>query len=221
MNPPASASSRLEREVARHSPLAPRLRRDLTDLNAQYLQLGLTPSLAEDARFAWTEPVRRALRESGPETLSRLADVPLALFEIAFGKVAGAAGVAGVADAREAAIAGELLSCCESFAQQAVYFALRLVEADSLAAGFVLELSGATRRWLADCRPSELAGLARQPGLIRPRWRLHAGLWHTLIGAARRDSPTALQWGCCIGVCLTGAGDRETPPAPARRLPRS
>jgi len=196
------------------------LRRDLSDLNAQYLQLGLTPALADDARFAWTEPVRRALLGSRAEALSRLVEVPLALFELGFARTAGGLASAAVADSRSPSIAADLLARCDSLTQQAVYFARRLVDADGLAAGFVLDLSVATRAWLAERRPSELAGIASHPGLLAPRWRLNAQLWRSLIAAAERDSPTALQWACCIGVCLTGTSHVEPPPSVAPRRPR-
>jgi hypothetical protein len=220
MNPPAPRRSRPEPGIARRRVLGTDLRRDLADLNAQYLQLGLMPTLADDARFAWTEPVRRALRESHAGTLERLAEVPLALFELAFARAAGSPASAGVADSRSPSIAADLLARCDSLAQQAVHFARRLVDADGLAAGYVLDMSVATRAWLADRRPSELAEIARCPGLLGPRWRLNAHLWRSLIGAVCRDSPTALQWACCMGVCLTGAGHREPPPAPPRGCPR-
>jgi len=220
MNPPNRGPLRLERTVAHRGALDRDLRRDLADLNAQYLQLGLMPALADDARFAWTEPVRRMLRDLPPEALGRLAEVPLALFELAVGRAAGTPAPVGVADSRSPSIAADLLARCDSLAQQAVHFARRLVGADGLAAGFVLDMSVATRSWLADRRPSELAEIARLPGLLAPRWRLNAHLWRSLIAAACRDSPTALQWACCIGVCLTGTGHREPPPAMPQRRPR-
>jgi hypothetical protein len=220
MNPPQPRAPRAGRGVSRRGALDPELRRDLADLNVQYLQLGLTPTLADDARFAWAESVRRTLRESQEETLVRLAEVPLALFELAFDRAALAPAAPGVADSRLPSIAADQLARCDSLAQQAVHFARRLVDADGLAAGFELDMSVATRCWLAQRRPSELVEIARRPGLLAPRWRSNTQLWRCLIGAACRDSPTALQWACCIGVCLTGVGQRETPPAVPHRRPR-
>jgi len=220
MTPPPARPPRPGRGITRRGCLGAELRRDLADLNAQYLQLGLTPVLADDARFAWTEPVRRALRECHGEALGRLAGMPLALFELGFGRAAGNAASAGVADSRSPSIAADLLARCDSLAQQAVHFARRLVDADDLAAGYVLDMSVATRAWLVERRPSELAEIARHPGLLAPRWRLNAHLWRGLVHAVCRDSPTALQWVCCIAVCLTGASHREPLPAPPRGRPR-
>lgn len=219
MNRPTPGLPRPERGIARRGILAAELRRDLADLNRQYLQLGLTPALADDARFAWTEPVRRALGELPVETLDRLAAVPLALFELAFGRAGGSPVSAGVEDSRPRSIAADPLARCDSLAQQAVHFARRMVDADGLAAGYVLDMSIATRAWLVERRPSELAEIARHPGFLGPRWRLNVDLWRGLIGAVRRDSAMALQWACCMGVCLTGAGRREPPPAPPHGRP--
>ena len=47
--------------TARHGLLSPDLRRDLADLNGQYLDLGLGAEPGADPRFAWSDPVRRRL----------------------------------------------------------------------------------------------------------------------------------------------------------------
>jgi hypothetical protein len=60
--------------------------------------------------------------------------------------------------------------------------------------------------------------MARCPELIRPRWRSHSQFWQMLVGAARRDSPRALHWAHCIGVCLIGAEDAAGA-APSPRAP--
>jgi len=82
----------------------------------------------------------------------------------------------------------------------------------------VLALSVEARARLMDSRPSQLAELARDPLTIRPRWRLHANFWQTLVGASRRDSPAAVEWAHCIGLCLIGADERA--PLPRRRARR-
>jgi hypothetical protein len=191
--------------------LTPSLRRDLADLNAQYLSLGLAAGLEADPRFAWLDAVRDRLREADAATLARLAAAPFALFELVL-PVGAEAPADRVEDSLPAGGAGSLQVQCESFVHQAAFMARQLVEADALAARVALSLSAEAQAWLANRRPSQLAELARDPRTIRPRWRLHACFWQTLVGAARRGSPAALEWAYCIGLCLLGADDRTPPP---------
>ena len=197
--------------------LSPNLRRDLADLNAQYLELGLTAGLEGDPRFAWTDEVRDCLRAAEVATLARVAAAPFALFDLVV-PCGPEATVTRVEDSRPSVSARSLLIRCESLAHQAVFLARRVAEADTPASRVVLALSVEARTRLLDCRPSQLAELARDPRTIRPRWRLHANFWQTLLGAARRDSPAAVEWAHCIGVCLIGADERA--PAPRRRARR-
>lgn len=197
--------------------LTPRLRRDLADLNAQYLKLGLTAGLEADPRFAWAEAVRDRLRQTDEATLERLAAAPFALFDMLL-PTGLETPAAGVEDSPPAVRAGSLQVQCESFAHQAVFMARQLAETDGLAARVVLSLSAEAQAWLVNCRPSQLAELARDLHTIRPRWRLHAYFWQTLVGAAQRGSPAALDWAHCIGLCLLGADD--PPPLPRRRARR-
>jgi hypothetical protein len=197
--------------------LSPSLRRDLADLNAQYLDLGLADELEGDPRFAWSDAVRDCLRAADAATLARLAAAPFALFDLVV-PCGPEATATRVEDSRPSARAGSLLYRCESFAYQAAFLARRVVEADTPATRVVLALSAEARSRLMDCRPSQLAELARDPRTIRPRWRLHANFWQALVGAARRDSPAAVEWAHCIGLCLTGADDQA--PLPRRRTRR-
>jgi hypothetical protein len=192
--------------------LSPSLRRDLADLNAQYLELGLACAPDGDPRFAWGEAVRDCLRGAEDATLARVAASPFALFELA---LPPAQAAARVEDGRASGRMRVVQSRCESFAHQAAFVAQRVVEQDALAARVVLALSAEARTWLRDCRPSQLAGLATDVHAIRPRWRQHAYFWETLVGAARRDSTAALDWAHCIGLCLIGAEDHA--PSPRRR----
>ena len=48
---------------ARHGLLPPTLRRDLADLNGQFLDLSLAGERTVDPSAGWAEPVRRRLRE--------------------------------------------------------------------------------------------------------------------------------------------------------------
>jgi len=197
--------------------LSPSLRRDLADLNAQYLELGLSAELEGDPRFAWAGEVRDCLRAAEVATLTRVAAAPFALFDLLVTR-GPEASVARVEDSRPSVRARSLLIRCESFAHQAVFLARRVAEADTPASRVVLALSVEARARLVDSRPSQLAELARDPCTIRPRWRMHADFWQTLVGASRRDSPAAVEWAHCIGLCLIGADERA--PLPRRRARR-
>jgi hypothetical protein len=199
--------------------LSPGLRRDLADLNAQYLALGLTAGAEADPRFDWPEPVRDCLRSVHSETRARLVSVPFALFELAIPAAPLNAPATRIEDGRAVARAGVPPGRSESFAHQAVFLARRLVECGDVVSGVVFSLAPDARRWLLECRPSQLADLALDPATIRPRWRTHAQFWQVLVGAASRSSAAALQWAHCIGLCLIGAGD-VPPEHAARRRPR-
>jgi hypothetical protein len=213
--PPGSASP----VVARQGLLPPALRRDLTDLNVLYLELGLGPGAEDDPRFAWSPTVRQGLRDLDAPTLGRLGAGPFALFEIVIPEAGAAPGGDRIEDGRVATRQGSWQARCDSFAHQAAFLARRMVEGEPLAARVVLGLSPHVQQQLAEWRLPQLADLARGPDRIRPRWRRHPQFWQTLLGAARRDSPRALHWAHCIGVCLIGAEDGAGA-APLRPPPR-
>jgi hypothetical protein len=204
----------------RHGLLPPPLRRDLTDLNVMYLELGRGPAAGDDPRFVWPDEVRSALPELDGPTLARLGAVPFALFEIVM--VAADCTPAGdrVEDGRVSARPGSWHARCDAFAHQACLFSRRLVEGEPLAARVVLGLAPDLQQALAEWRLPQLAELARHPGLIRPRWRQRPQFWQTLLAAARRDAPRALHWAHCIGVCLIGAEEAVPAASPARSPPR-
>jgi hypothetical protein len=205
---------------ARGGLLSPFLRRDLADLNALYLDLGLSSVADGDPRFAWSTAVRQCLLAADACTLARVAAVPFALFELVLPTDACAAPAGRVEDSRSSARSEPWPGCCESFAHQAAFLARRLVDAEPLASRVLLGLSADAQAWLAECRLSQLAELAVNPHMIRPRWRLHERYWEMLIGAARRASPAALQWAHCVGLCLIGTDGEGTVPQPPRRRAR-
>jgi len=205
---------------ARSGLLSLALRRDLADLNAQYLELGLAAGLDGDPRFGWSEPVRRCLLAADSGTLSMIAAAPFALFDLVLPPARLAAVVPRVEDSRGAAVPAGWQEGCESFAHQAVFLARRLVDGDPLALRLVLQLPDDAQQWLAECRLAQLGEIAGSARVIRPRWRLHARFWEMLVAAARRGTPTALRWAHCTGLCLLGAADREVAPSPPRRRPK-
>jgi hypothetical protein len=220
MNDPARRPGQEPLAPASSGLLPPALRRDLADLNAQYLELGLATGREGDPRFGWSEPVRHCLLATDLETRARIAAAPFALFGLVL-PAAGAGNVAPrVEDGRTANVPAGWQGRYESFAHQAVFLARRLLEAEPMALQLVLGLPDDAQRALADCRLAQLAEIAGSPRMIRPRWRLHSRFWEMLAAAARRGTPAALQWAHCVGLCLVGAADGEVAPAPPRRRPR-
>lgn len=206
---------------ARHGLLSAVLRRDLADLNAQYLELGLLPALTPDPRFGWCEAVRRCLHDTDAATRARIADSPFALFDVSLPVGPLRAALPRVEDGQPPAATGAGDGRVLSFAHQVAFMAWRLVEGAPLAARIVLGLPPAAEAHLRDLRPSQLAGVAADPGLIRPRWPRQERFWAMLAGAARRDSPAALRWAHCVGVCLLGAGDAPPPGTAVTARPRA
>lgn len=204
---------------ARTGFLLPTFLRDLADLNAQYLALGLTPGLEGDPRFGWSEPVRRCLLAADEATRGRIAAVPFSLFDLVLPVGGPAATARRVEDGPVVSIAPQWQVRFESFAHQAVFFARRLGDGEPLAARLVLGLSEEAIQWLAECRLAQLAEVAGAARLVRPRWHQHERFWEVLAAAARRSTPGALQWAHCIGLCLLGADGVATAP-PRRRLQR-
>jgi hypothetical protein len=107
-----------------------------------------------------------------------------------------------------------------SFTHQAAFFARRLVDGAALAANVVLDLTPEAQSLLGALCPSQLATLAAQPGIVRPRWPDHLRFWEMLEAAARCESAAAMQWAHCVGVCLLGIDTVGSSPGPGRRRPR-
>jgi hypothetical protein len=200
---------------ARHGLLPPALRRDLADLNAQFLDLSLAAEATGAPGCGWAEPVRRRLREIDRPTHARMAAAPFALFRLVPPSVP-----AGVADLPVSAPATGWQGRWTSFTHQAAFFARRLVDGATLAANVVLDLTPEAQSLLGALCPSQLAAVAAQPGVVRPRWPDHLRFWEMLEAAARSESAAALQWAHCVGVCLLGVDAAGTGPGAGRRRPR-
>jgi hypothetical protein len=201
--------------------LTPTIRRDLADLNRQYLELALAPELSVDSRFAWSDAVRSRLVATDAATRARMAACPFALFEILLpaerGQVASLAPLRVEEGVAVAAGAGPWQARCLEFAQFALFLALRLTDAAPLAIRIALGLSPVAEVRLHEMCPSEVAQFAARPDVLRPRWPSHARFWAMLQGAAKMDSASLLQSAHCLGICLLGPDLR----APASRLPRT
>jgi len=210
--------------VLRDGYLPVALRRGLTDLNAQYLELGLCPEFEADPRFGWSGAVRERLLAAETRTRERIASLPVALFEVTVDPLPAIAPALRIEDGGTA-VDGRRSSMdrCTSFLHQVAFLAWRLVDSTPLGARVTLGLSAGAQAQLGDLRPSQLAEIALRPNLIRPRWPAHDRYWAMLVGAARGTSDTALEQALCVGVCLFGsehASVAAASPAPARRRPR-
>jgi hypothetical protein len=92
--------------------LPPAVRRDLADLNCQYLELGLDREHESDPRFGWSESVRRCLLEAEPTTRMRMAASPFALFDLVLPAVAAPCASSRVADGPWVAPIGDWQGRC-------------------------------------------------------------------------------------------------------------
>jgi hypothetical protein len=205
--------------------LTPAIRRDLADLNRQFLELGLSPALASDPRFAWSEPVRSGLAQTDAATRDRMAACPFALFELRLPRTPGEGrpSTAGVEDAASGGgLADPWLGRCLAFAHFALFVALRLADAAPLATRIALGLSPADELRLNEMCPSEAARMAASTEAFRPRWPAHPRFWAMLRGAARSNSGADLRWAHCVGICLLGTeiGAQAASDGAARTLPR-
>jgi hypothetical protein len=207
----------------RHGLLPPALRRDLADLNSQFLDLSLAGEASVESGCRWAESVGRRLCEVDRPTRARMAAAPFALFRLvppAIAAPAAARPTNGVADLPLPVPISGGQGRWMSFTHQAAFFARRLVDGGALAANVVLDLTPEAQSLLGALCPSQLATLAAQPGIVRPRWPDHLRFWEMLEAAARCDSAAALQWAHCVGVCLFGVDTVGAPSVPGRRRPR-
>jgi hypothetical protein len=170
--------------------------------------------------------VRCGLLETDEVTRGRMAACPFTFFELLLpqDRPGFVAEPGRVEDGGWPVAAGVIASRWLSFAHLALFLAWRLADSAPFATRIALGLTPSSELRLNEMCPSQLVQLATWPGLIRPRWPAHRQFWATLAGAGRRNTPVALQWAHCFGVCLLG-GDRERPadtpgdPGP-RRKPR-
>ena len=80
--------------------LTPAVRRDISDLNRQFLSLALEPALVGDVRFALPEEVRPLLTAGGDGLLARVAACPFTLFQVSLAHGRPGALGSGVEDNR-------------------------------------------------------------------------------------------------------------------------
>jgi len=212
---------RVAPDIAAHGGvLTPTIRRDLADLNRQYLELAVAPETSIDPRFAWSDTVRSRLAATDPATRARMAACPFALFEIqlpADHDVVARLAPLRVEEGGATAAGGESWQArCLEFAQFALFLALRLTDAAPLATRIALGLSPVAELRLHEMCPSEVAQFAARPDVVRPRWPSHPRFWAMLHGAARIDSAPLLQSAHCLGICLLGPDLKALAPRAVR-----
>jgi hypothetical protein len=196
--------------LSHHGFLTQALRRDLADVNRQFLELALEPALAGDPRFALPDEVGRGLTAGGEALVSRVAACPFTLFRVALTQGGGPAvdRGSGVEDARRPLVDAATCARTHSFAYMALFLAWRLADDAPLALRFVLGLSEAEELLLNETRPSDLLRLAYAPQLIGPRWLRETRYWRLLLRAAATDTESTLRRVHCAGICLVVAGLR-------------
>jgi hypothetical protein len=208
--------------MSHHGFLAPSLRRDVADVNRQFLELALEPALAGDPRFELPDEVGRELATGGEALVSRVAACPFTLFRVALTEDGGPAvdRGSGVEDARRPLVDAATCARTHSFAYMALFLAWRLANDAPLALRFVLGLSEAEELLLNETRPSDLLRLAYAPQLIGPRWQRETRYWRLLLRAAVSNTESTLRRAHCAGICLVVAGLRMHDTRSIRKRPR-
>lgn len=202
--------------------LTPAIRRDVADLNRQYLGLAIEPALRVDPRVALPDDVHEPL-SSGDEALRvRVASCPFTLFEVSLGQglPGGYERGPGVEDARRPLVDAATVARMHSFASVAMFLAWRLADGEPLAFRLVFGLPPGDELRLNQARPTELPQLAGAPRLIRPRWLHHPRFWRLLLRAAAAGSDATLQRVHCAGICMVIADlqcRERGPPQPDAR----
>jgi hypothetical protein len=206
------------------------VRRDLTDLNRQYLELGLHPDVGSDPLFEWIDEVRREIEGADAVVRERMAACPFALFDVRLPSsdlapvIEPSAGLEGVEDRpqRDRQRVARPVGCI-AFAHGALFTAWRLAESAPLVARIAFGLSASDERELTESCPTRITALAARPGVVRARWPGHPKFWAMLRGAAQSGSDSALRWAHCAGICLMDRPDGSAPgdePAAGRDPPR-
>lgn len=202
--------------LGRDGMLGPQLRRDLTVLNYQFLEISLGTGLGVDPRHTWSEPVRAQLLATDAATRERMASSPVSFFELIL--PADAATHADPGRVEEEGRPDELpaiAGSCLAFLHLALFLARTLVASAPLATRLALGIPPAAQRVLNETSTSDLMRLAVCPGLVRPRWPGHRRYWELLATSARHGPDAALQWAHWMGICLLGASlGTQTPVAP-------
>jgi hypothetical protein len=182
------------------------IRRDITDLNRQFLDLSLDPALEGDLRFQVSAAIRENLAGCPAEARSRMAACPFSLFQLALPGVGpGGPGFhpSRIADAHRSMAPPAKWERGRDFALLTLSVARQLAGNLPVVSRLAIGLVPADATRLLAMGPSELAALAEWPGLVRPRWAWHERYWGLLAAAARLDDGgTVLGRAYALGLCL-------------------
>jgi hypothetical protein len=190
---------------AGHGFLTPAVRRDVADLNRQFLSLALEPALCADVRFALPDEVRPTLQAGGEAVVARVAGCPFTLFQVSLTPRRLGGPGPGVEDTTRPLVDAATSVGAQSFAHDAAFLAWRLADDEPLAFRVVLGLSAGDELLLKQARPSDLPRIACAPQLIRPRWLGHPRYWRLLVRAAAAGGDATLQRVHCAGICMVVA----------------
>jgi hypothetical protein len=180
-------------------------RRDLSDLNRRYLELGLVPEHADDPLFGWSGAVTQEIGATDEATRARMAECPFALVEVCLPPVVTGSrvGDGGAGAGTGQAVAGlPRPAACVAYARMAVFTAWRIAASAPLAARFAFGCPAKDEPPLLALSPSQVAGWADDPGTVRARWPGEPHFWAMLRHAAEADDPPSLRWAHCFGICL-------------------
>lgn len=194
----------------------------LAEINGLALELMIRRAAGESSELPaiLREPVElwRALT---PEQCLRIAGCPFLLVEVG---LAGLAGLAGAARGASGGVrdtgGGERWFEVDSLPRLAyltLTYAWHVVRSRPLAARVVLGLREAESAWLAHLTLRELGEcVERAPGLLRPRWLEHPGVWRHLLLAAASAAPGDFELARLRGMQLLAAPYWPADPRRAR-----
>jgi hypothetical protein len=203
--------------------LAPSVRRDVRDLNQQFLDLGTAPGTRTDPRFAWPEALRSAVLRTDATARERMAACPFTLFELRLlvEPSTPAATRPGVADSAASAESAESWQAlCMAFVHFALYVAWQLADRSPMAARMAFGLSAVDELRLNEMTLGDVSRLGDRTDVIRPRWPAHPAFWALLCDAAHTGCEASLRRAHCLGLCLMDGPEPEPSPDDGGSVPR-
>ena len=193
--------------IPREGLLGPSVRRDIRDLNGQFLELGLASDLSDDPRFSFSATIRSLLAGLDTSGRNTMTSSPFSLFHLCLPPRGCSA--AAVADHVQDALAPDSVAAqalpTYSFGHNVLSVARRLAESNPLSLRLCFGLTRRSEARLVEMRLAGLSALAGWPGLIRPRWSDRPRVWAMLAEASAADSSVAAKRAYSVGMCMIGA----------------
>jgi hypothetical protein len=177
------------------------LRREVADLNGQFLRLLQAGAWPSGPRW----PVRPSWVADGldADSIDAMAACPFTLFELRLDDLPPQTlnPEAHVRDAqRSAANSTELR--CQALAHGALMLAWRLAEASPLSLRLALGLPAAAELLMNETRVSSLVTWARTSDLLGARWADHPVFWPNLLRAGHLRDAASMSRTHCLGITL-------------------